>query len=164
MAVILRDLPGELPAFIQQSNRALDPMQTRYIAWALFRFAQLYGVDYRIIASLVSIESSFRADAVSSAGAIGLGQLKPDTARWLGVRDPYHPADNAAGLTRYMSYLLRKYEGNLDKALAAYFQGPGTIDRKGITPECLPYLMKFNAAFARFPSAAPPADALGNRP
>lgn len=164
MAVVLRELPGELPAFIQQHNRGLDPLQVRYLAWALFRFSQVYGVDYRVIASLVAIESSFRTEAVSSSGAIGLGQLKPDTARWLGVRDPYHPADNAAGLTRYIRYLLDKYQGNLDKALSAYFQGPGTVDRQGITPQCLPYLTKFNAAFMRFPSATAALDTLGQSP
>lgn len=140
-----------LMRYMRSYNARLTPPQLQYLADAILRISAEYNVDYRIVASIIAVESSFRHDAVSSSGAIGLGQLKPSTARWLGVNNPYHPAENIAGLTRYISWLLRKYRGNMNQALSAYYQGPGTVDRHGITPACQPYLAKISTAMSRFP-------------
>ena len=140
-------VPARLLGFIRHYNKKLSPQQMHYLGRSILQFSEYYGLDYQIVASVIAIESSFRPNVVSSSGAIGLGQLKPATAKWLGVVDPYHPADNIAGTSRYLGYLLRKYKGNRDKALSAYYQGPGTVDRKGITPACRPYLLKFSTAF-----------------
>jgi len=133
-----------LTNFIQNYNKRLTWEQSNRMAEAILRFSQRYNVDFRLVAGVIAIESSFRSDVVSSSGAIGLGQLKPETAKWLGVVNPYDPVDNIAGTTRFLSWLIRKYDGSLDHALSAYFQGPGHVDRNGITPVCQPYLLKLN--------------------
>jgi hypothetical protein len=133
-------------SYIQHYNRKLAASEIEGIAQAIVQYSERYGIDYRLLTSLIAIESSFRRDAVSSSGAIGMGQLKPDTARWLGVLNPYDPVDNIAGTARFLSWLVKRYNGNLEYALSAYYQGPGHVDRNGITPVCMPYLEKVNRA------------------
>lgn len=137
---------GIIANYIASRNRSLPTNEVSGIAQAIVDYSGRYGVDCRLLTSLISVESSFRRDAVSSSGAIGMGQLKPDTAKWLGVLDPYDPVDNIAGTARFLSWLVHKYNGNLESALSAYYQGPGFVDRNGVTDVCVPYLEKINRA------------------
>jgi hypothetical protein len=75
------------------------------------------GIDPLLLASLVRAESGFRPTAVSKAGAMGMTQLMPATARALGVTDPFDPAQNLRGGARYLASNLRIY-GRVDLALA----------------------------------------------
>jgi soluble lytic murein transglycosylase-like protein len=137
-----------LTGYIQARNRHLQPEEANNLARVIVQASGQYGVDYRLLTSIIAIESSFRSNAVSSSGAIGMGQLKPNTARWLGVADPYDPVDNIGGTARFLAWLLRRYNGNLEAVVSAYYQGPGHVDRNGITPVCVPYLQKVNNALS----------------
>lgn len=92
-----------------------------------------YGVDPDLIRAVIQTESGYKSDAVSESGAKGLMQLMDATAASLGVKNSYNPQENINGGTKFLAYLLHKYDGNERVALAAYNAGPGRIDRLGIS-------------------------------
>jgi hypothetical protein len=96
--------------------------------------ARRHGLDPALVLAVVSVESGFRADAVSPKGARGLMQLMPATAASLGVADPLDPASNVDGGTRHLGALVARYGGDLTKALAAYNAGEGAVDQHGGVP------------------------------
>ncbi|MGB7983365.1 MAG: lytic transglycosylase domain-containing protein [Candidatus Nanopelagicales bacterium] len=101
----------------------------------LFQKAEAkYGVDATLLATVAKHESSFNPRAVSHAGAQGLMQLMPGTARGLGVADPFDPAQAIDGAARLLRDLEREF-GRTDLALAAYNAGPGAVHKyNGIPP------------------------------
>ena len=106
-------------------------LPTRYRA-AVEQLAARFDLSPALIEALVWQESRWRASAVSSAGARGLAQLMPGTARELGV-NPDDPFANLEGGARYLREQLDRFDGDLEKALAAYNAGPGrVIDANGI--------------------------------
>lgn len=122
---------GSLRAYIVQTNRRLDPSLVERIAVAVVREADAVGLDPKVVAGLIAHESSFNPRAVSSSGALGLGQLLPGTARWLGVQDPYNPEQNIAGICKYLRTLHGSDSASPDwiRILASYRLGQGTIQR-----------------------------------
>jgi soluble lytic murein transglycosylase-like protein len=94
-----------------------------------------HNVDEDLLASVVKAESGGHTHAVSRAGARGLMQLMPGTARQLGVADSFEPGQNVQGGATYLDGLLTRYHDNIALALAAYNAGPQAVDRyHGIPP------------------------------
>lgn len=93
-----------------------------------------YGVSVNLLTSIARVESNFRSDAISSAGAVGIMQLMPATAASLGVTNSYDARENIMGGAKLISQLLSKYNGNTSLALAAYNAGSGNVEKYGGIP------------------------------
>ena len=115
--------------------------------------AKKYGVEPALIAAVIETELKFNPNAVSQAGARGLMQLMPATARGLGVTDSSDPLQNILGGAKLLGQLTEKYKGNLELALAAYNAGSGAVDKHGGIPpygETRKYVPLVLAAYERF--------------
>lgn len=107
---------------------AQSSVQNPSIVAVIQSASKMAGVPPDIAMRLVNQESSFNPHAKSPVGAMGLTQLMPDTAKQMGVTDPYNPAENAAGGFKYLASLNRQFGGNWSHALAAYNWGPGNVE------------------------------------
>ena len=94
----------------------------------------VHGVEPTLLVSIIARESGCRSAAKSPKGAIGIMQLMPKTAQWLGVSNPSDSFQNIAGGAKYMAKLLTEFDGNLSLALAAYNAGPNAVRRYGRIP------------------------------
>ena len=98
------------------------------------RAAIYYQLPAGLIWAVMKVESNFRDQAVSRAGARGLMQLMPRTARAIGIRDPLDPEQNIMAGAYYLRHLANRYNGDIFYTLAAYNAGPGTVQRHGGIP------------------------------
>jgi soluble lytic murein transglycosylase-like protein len=118
-----------------------------------------YGVDPELIRAVINQESRFKVNARSHKNAQGLMQLIPDTAKRFGIKDPYDPQQNIDGGTRYLGWLLNRFDGDVKLALAGYNAGENAVKRFGnqVPPykETIQYVSKITAAYGRSYHAAP---------
>ena len=111
----------------KEMKQKLDPM--------IEQIANEHNVDPNLVKAVVEQESAYNPNAISKAGALGLMQLMPGTARELGVKDPLNPVENVRAGTKYLSSLLNRYQGNVIMALSAYNAGiKATDEHKGVPP------------------------------
>ena len=97
--------------------------------------AREHGVDEAIVRAIIHAESAFNPNALSRVGAQGLMQLMPATARRFGVSDSFNATQNIGGGVKYLSWLLKRFNGNLTLAAAGYNAGEGAVDKyKGVPP------------------------------
>jgi len=116
---------------ISDSSATVEPAYCRAIKDASTR----YAVDPHLIATIIYVESGGDVLAVSPRGAKGLMQLTPAVYRQYRVVDPFDVEQNILGGTAYLAHLLRRFDGNLEQALAAYNCGPTrVIEYRGIPP------------------------------
>ena len=97
-------------------------------------FAQKFKLDRSLVKAVIKAESDFDPQVVSSQGAQGLMQLMPETAREVGVSNPFDPSESIYGGSFYLRKMLDSFDQNLDYALAAYNAGPGAVRKYGGIP------------------------------
>ena len=109
-----------------------------------------YDVDPALVAAVVETESDFRSGARSHVGARGLMQLMPRTGRWMGARNLDDPEQNVEAGTKYLKYLQKRFDGNLNKAIAAYNGGEGNVKRYNGVPPFRETLSYVNRVMSRY--------------
>jgi soluble lytic murein transglycosylase-like protein len=129
----------------------------------IFRAGEREGVDPRFIHAVIWQESKYETQARSHAGAQGLMQLMPATAKRFGCNDPNDPEANIAAGTKYLSWLLKRFSGNVELALAGYNAGEGSVDKyDGIPPynETQNYVRIISQRYGKtYHPVLPPSDA-----
>ncbi|MDN3452286.1 MULTISPECIES: lytic transglycosylase domain-containing protein [unclassified Psychrobacter] len=96
--------------------------------------AERHGIDPALMKAMMHTESAFNPNARSPVGAQGLMQLMPATARRFKVSNPWNPADNIEGSAKYIAWLMRRFDNNIEHAVAGYNAGEGNVDKYGGIP------------------------------
>lgn len=123
---IISKIKDEVASNINTGNSNIDE--------AVNKASEKYGVEKKFILAVIKQESNFNPEAKSSAGALGLMQLMPGTAKSLGVSNAYDIEQNVDGGTKYLRQLLDMYGNSKELALAAYNAGPGAVKKFGGIP------------------------------
>jgi hypothetical protein len=132
------------------SSAAVPAGVPPYLAQLIAEASKSAGVDPRLVTAVVGRESAFNPAAVSPVGAQGLMQLMPQTARYLGITDPFDARQNVFAGAKYLRKLLDTFSGDLDLTLAAYNAGPGAVAHyRGVPPyrETIAYVQNVRARY-----------------
>ena len=108
-----------------------EPSEVRALVQAI---APNYGLDTSFVSAVIAAESGFNSNAVSPKSAMGLMQLRPETAERFGVQHPFDPAENIRGGVTYLKFLLERFRGDVHLALAAYNAGEAAVAAYGGIP------------------------------
>ncbi|MCL2170645.1 MAG: lytic transglycosylase domain-containing protein [Defluviitaleaceae bacterium] len=127
-----QDFQTFLDSFISLGGH--DPQIDAEIDEAIREASLAHGIDSTLIRAIIRAESSYNPNAVSHAGAMGLMQLMPGTAAFLGVDDPFNIRQNIYAGTMYIARQLARFNGDIELALAAYNAGAGNVERFGGIP------------------------------
>ena len=128
--------------------------------------AETHGVDFALVKAVIQTESDFNPYAISPKGAQGLMQIMPANFESFDISDPFDPSENISAGTRYLGYLMNRYNNDLRLALAAYNAGPGVVDRYGGIPpfrETREYVRRVLAGYDQLRYDRPPGDAKNTR-
>jgi soluble lytic murein transglycosylase-like protein len=163
--VVVHEFGGE--ASVPKHAAPPPPPPPLPVEEAMRRYARIvdeasraHGVDRALVHAIIFAESSYDPNAVSAAGATGLMQLMPETARAHGVSDPFDPAKNVQGGVKHLKKLLAQFDGDVELALAAYNAGAGAVIRAGnripdnpettaFVPKVIGYRQRFMASNTR---------------
>jgi len=123
--IFIRERP--LPPDNRTSSESYDGL--------ILQAAETNGIAVPLLKALIKAESNFNPRAVSHKGALGLMQIMPQNLEALNIRDPFDPKENIMGGARYFRNLVKRFEGEVHLAIAAYNAGPETVERhRGIPP------------------------------
>lgn len=125
---------GNATASCRGMNEARLAERAAKLESLINRHAESFGVDPALIKAIARVESCFHQQAVSTAGAQGIMQLMPATAKSLGVTDSFNAEQNIRGGTQYFAAMFQRFNYNHRLALAAYNAGPGAVDHYGDIP------------------------------
>ena len=129
------------------------PLNTRSFKIEIQAASRFNAVEESLIRAIIHAESAYQPDAQSPKGAQGLMQLMPATQADLQVSDPFDPAANIDGGTRYLSDLLDEFDGDFELAAAAYNAGPGAVNKYGGIPpyeETREYVRRVRILYRRY--------------
>lgn len=144
--------PGSARNSAPAGRRGAAGMTREELERLVHETAERHQVDPVLVRAVIEAESNWNPQALSSKGAQGLMQLVPGTAGDLGVKDAFDPGQNLDGGVRYLKMLLEKYDGDLERALAAYNAGPSAVERAGGVPsyrETRAYVQKVTDSYFR---------------
>ncbi|MFC1571760.1 lytic transglycosylase domain-containing protein [Candidatus Margulisiibacteriota bacterium] len=123
------------PAINKLVGKYRNDEEAKVITASIIKYSKQFNVNPKLVAALMARESRFNPRAVSSSGAVGLGQLMPATWKTVGISNAYDINENAKGTVRYIRYLLDRFSGLQNRvalAIGGYLQGPNAIARQGL--------------------------------
>ncbi|MDX6612337.1 MAG: hypothetical protein QOD75_1523 [Blastocatellia bacterium] len=136
-----QSIPADIPS---SGDQATD--------WIIFRAAERNGLDPRFVHAVIWQESKYKPQALSHVGAQGLMQLMPATAKRFGCDHANDPTENVEAGTKYLSWLLKRFNGDISLALAGYNAGEGAVDKyNGVPPynETQNYVRKITSRYGK---------------
>jgi soluble lytic murein transglycosylase-like protein len=138
--------------FVLSTASAMAANPTPQLTYYADAYADHYRVPRALVHAIIEQESNWQPGALSNKGAAGLMQLMPGTAKAYGVRNPYSVTDNLSGGVQYLANLLRRFNGEMRLAVAAYYCGSRPLDRRGLAyrnPEVVAYVEAAQRRYVR---------------
>lgn len=137
-------------------NWNITPLKQKLYANEVNAAANAFGVDKALVRAIIHAESWFEPNALSSAGAQGLMQLMPATQERFGVSKPHDPQQNITAGVKYLAWLMKEFDQDIERVMAAYNAGENAVKRyNGVPPfnETREYLRRVNILYQRYASA-----------